>query len=126
MSLIELVITIVVLGIVLTALYSAQASIVGRSADPLLTQQSLYIADGVLETLQALPAIADIRSEAPKYSDNTQSLPLPVSLADRYKVEVGTESVTLSDETLEKVTVTVTPTAQPRAAVTLIGYRADY
>ena len=55
MTLVELVITIVVLGIAAAALFSAMAAITGRSADPMLRQQSLAIAEAYLEeiTLQA-------------------------------------------------------------------------
>ncbi|UUY09885.1 type II secretion system GspH family protein [Pseudomonas sp. J452] len=55
MTLIELVITIVILGIAAAALFSAMAAITGRSADPMLRQQSLAIAEAYMEeiTLQA-------------------------------------------------------------------------
>jgi MSHA pilin protein MshD len=58
MTLIELVIAIVIIGIASAALYSAMASITGRSADPMLRQQSLSIAEAYLEEieLQAFPA----------------------------------------------------------------------
>ena len=46
MTLVELVITIVIIGIAAAALYSAMAASTGRSADPLLCQQSLSIAEG--------------------------------------------------------------------------------
>ena len=49
MTLVELVITIVIIGIAAAALYSAMAAIMGRSADPLLRQQSLSIAESYLE-----------------------------------------------------------------------------
>ncbi len=51
MTLVELVITIVVIGITAAALYSAMAAITGRSADPLLRQQSLSIAEAYLEEI---------------------------------------------------------------------------
>lgn len=55
MTLIELVITIVILGIAAAAMFSAMAAITGRSADPMLRQQSLAIAEAYMEeiTLQA-------------------------------------------------------------------------
>ncbi len=58
MTLIELVIAIVVVGIAVAALFSAMAVINMRSADPMLRQQSLAIAEGYLEeiTLQAFPS----------------------------------------------------------------------
>lgn len=55
MTLIELVITIVIIGISAAALYSAMASITARSADPLLRQQSLTIAEAYLEEILLLP-----------------------------------------------------------------------
>lgn len=56
-TLVELVIVIVIVGIAAAALYGAMAAIGGRSADPLLRQQSLAIAEAYLEEigLQAFP-----------------------------------------------------------------------
>ena len=48
-TLVELVIAIVIVGIAAAALYSAMATIGGRSADPLLRQQSLALAEAYLE-----------------------------------------------------------------------------
>jgi len=58
MTLIELVIAIVIIGIAAAALYTAMAAITGRSADPMLRQQSLAIAEAYLEEIlqQAVPA----------------------------------------------------------------------
>ncbi len=55
MTLIELVISIVIIGIASAALYSAMAAITGRSADPLLRQQSLAIAEAYLEEILLQP-----------------------------------------------------------------------
>jgi MSHA pilin protein MshD len=55
MTLVELVLTIVIIGIAAAALYSAMAAITGRSADPLLRQQSLTIAEAYLEEILLLP-----------------------------------------------------------------------
>lgn len=55
MTLVELVITIVIIGIAAAALYSAMAAIMGRSADPLLRQQSLSIAESYLEEILLQP-----------------------------------------------------------------------
>jgi MSHA pilin protein MshD len=52
MTLIELVIAIVIMGIASAALYTAMASITGRSADPMLRQQSLAIAEAYLEEIE--------------------------------------------------------------------------
>ncbi|MFG3452625.1 prepilin-type N-terminal cleavage/methylation domain-containing protein [Stutzerimonas stutzeri] len=53
MTLVELVITIVVVGIAAAALFSAMATITARSADPMLRQQSLMLAEAYLEEILA-------------------------------------------------------------------------
>jgi MSHA pilin protein MshD len=55
MTLVELVITIVVIGIAAAALFSAMAAITGRSADPMLRQQSLAVAEAYLEEILLQP-----------------------------------------------------------------------
>ncbi|WP_224742814.1 prepilin-type N-terminal cleavage/methylation domain-containing protein [Stutzerimonas kunmingensis] len=51
MTLVELVITIVIIGIAAAALFSAMATITARSADPMLRQQSLSIAEAYMEEI---------------------------------------------------------------------------
>jgi MSHA pilin protein MshD len=51
MTLVELVLAIVIVGIAAAALFGAMASITGRSADPMLRQQSLAIAESYLEEI---------------------------------------------------------------------------
>jgi len=53
MTLVELVISIVIIGIAAAALFSAMASITARSADPMLRQQSLMLAEAYLEEILA-------------------------------------------------------------------------
>jgi MSHA pilin protein MshD len=53
MTLVELIIAIVIVGIAAVALYTAMASITARSADPMLRQQSLAIAEAYLEEILA-------------------------------------------------------------------------
>jgi MSHA pilin protein MshD len=55
MTLVELVITIVIIGIAAAALFSAMAAITGRSADPMLRQQSLAVAEAYLEEILLQP-----------------------------------------------------------------------
>lgn len=55
MTLVELIISIVIIGIAAAALFSAMAAIGGRSADPLLRQQSLSIAEAYLEEILLRP-----------------------------------------------------------------------
>lgn len=51
MTLVELVIAIVIIGVAAAALYNAMASITARSADPMLRQQSLMLAEACLDEL---------------------------------------------------------------------------
>lgn len=53
MTLVELVITIVIIGIAAAALFTAMSTITARSADPMLRQQSLYIAEAYMEEILA-------------------------------------------------------------------------
>jgi len=77
MTLVELVITIIIIGIAAAALFSAMASITARSADPMLRQQSLYIAEAYLEEILAKAFFDPVtRDQCPsppserKYFDN--------------------------------------------------------
>ena len=53
-TLIELVISIVVLAIVVVGVLSALGTLVGRSADPMIRQQSIAIAQAYLEEIQSM------------------------------------------------------------------------
>ncbi len=53
MTLVELLLAIVIVGIAAAALYSAMAAITARSADPMLRQQSLLLAEAHLEEILA-------------------------------------------------------------------------
>lgn len=54
-TLIELVIAIVVAGIVLSAMFTSFGTLVGRSADPMVVQQSLLAAKALMEEIVAKP-----------------------------------------------------------------------
>ena len=50
-TLVELVLAIVVMGVAMAGLMVAYASVIGRSADPMIYQQSIAIADSMLEEI---------------------------------------------------------------------------
>lgn len=54
LTLIELVISIVVLAIVVVGVFSALGTLVGRSADPMIRQQSIAVAQAYLEEIQSM------------------------------------------------------------------------
>lgn len=140
MTLVELVITIVIVGIAASALYSAMASIVGRSADPLLRQQSLTLAEGYLEEigLQAfvvqpsagcVPARAcfnDVRdydglSDAPP----RDAFGNQIAALANYRAEINVEGPTAWNG-VQALRVDVTVTDPAGQSLSLSGYRTCY
>lgn len=125
MTLVELILTIVIIGIAATALFSAMASITGRSADPMLRQQSLAIAEGYLERLQPVPydAVSDIASESPRGLDGEVLTGL-----EAYRVSVQVELTQLGPASnqvaAKRIRVTVTDPAN--GSLTLDGWRTEY
>ncbi len=124
MTLVELVITIVIIGIAAAALFSVMASITARSANPMLRQQSLYIAESYLEAITALPyeqLISAAQSPAPPQDVSGN----PIDDLASYSVEVVVDnSASLNEVDATRIDVSVTdPTGQ---TLTLTGYRTDY
>ena len=148
MTLVELVITIVVLGIAAAALFSAMAAITGHSADPMLRQQSLAIAEAYLEeiTLQAFPASTTCAASnngagrssfddvcdyngltyagAQPFAPRSALSITPLAGLEAYQVKVDVRSQDLNGVAAMRVTVTVTDIIGQ--ALTLDGYRANY
>ncbi|WP_312515651.1 prepilin-type N-terminal cleavage/methylation domain-containing protein [Stutzerimonas nitrititolerans] len=122
LTLVELVITIVIIGIAAAALFSAMASITGRSADPMLRQQSLALAESYLEAISARP-YAELPSTA-----QAQAAPIDLNgnaILPSYRVAVAVDDNFMLNDvpaTLIRVTV-IDPSGE---ALTLAGYRADY
>lgn len=125
MTLVELVISIVIIGIAAAALFGAMATITARSADPMLRQQSLAIAEGYLERLNLMPydALGEIASEQPRGLDGE-----PLAELAAYRVAVRIEEAQLgpagSQVPARHIRVTVTDPAQ--GTLTLDGWRTDY
>ena len=125
MTLVELILTIVIIGIAATALFSAMASITVRSADPMLRQQSLAIAEGYLERLHLTPydQLIDIAPEPPKGLDDQ-----PIDELDAYRVQARIETLQLgpSGATVPAKRIRVTVTDPAQGTLTLDGWRTDY
>lgn len=122
MTLVELVITIVIIGIAAAAMFSAMAAITGRSADPMLRQQSLALAEGYLEAISTrayadLPAAAQGLQVAKDINGNAILPGYQVSVAVNTGASVGGVAATSI-----RVTV-VDPTGQ---LLLLDGYRTNY
>jgi MSHA pilin protein MshD len=140
LTLIELVISIVIIGIAAAALYSAMAAISGRSADPLLRQQSLALAEAYLEEieLQAYAVTAPAAGCSPArscyndvrdYAGLNDSPPQDangnlLTALSAYRVQVSVSAGTLSGRAALRIDVSVTdPSGQP---LLLSGYRTCY
>jgi len=148
MTLVELVITIVILGIAAAAMFSAMAAITGRSADPMLRQQSLAIAEAYLEeiTLQAFPVSTTCAASnngsgrgsfddvcdyngldyggtqpfAPRSATSTT----PLAGLEAYQVRVAVVAQALNGVSAMRITISVIDPAGQ--LLELAGYRADY
>lgn len=146
MTLVELVISIVIIGIAAAALYSAMAAIGGRSADPLLRQQSLAIAEAYLEEILLQPFldpasgsqcpsppasraaydnVCDYAGLADNGARDAQGQAIAALSAYRVQVQVTPQAWNgLSASDALRIDVTVTdPAGQP---LLLSGYRARY
>jgi MSHA pilin protein MshD len=137
---VELVLTIVIIGIAAAAMLSAMAAITGRSAAPMLRQQSLAIAEAYLEeiTLQAFSdpdsqpdcgrrcfddvSDYDGLDEAPHDAQGNE-----VDGLDGYQVQVAVSPEALGPPpgvSALRIQVSVTdPVGQP---LLLTGYRTNY
>lgn len=151
MTLVELVISIVIIGIAVAALYTAMASITGRSADPMLRQQALAIAEAYLEeiSLQTFPASSNCPANAngagrASFDDvcdyNGLSYPGAQPLAPRnafasepiagleaYRVQVSVAASALHDlGAADALRIEVVVTDPAGQELSLVGYRARY
>lgn len=129
MTLVELVITIVIIGIAAAALFTAMAAITGRSADPMLRQQSLALAEANLEAISALP-YSDLPAAAhgPQQAQDINGNPI----LSGYQVAVAIDAgATLNGVAATRITVTVTsavenPSDPDGGRLVLVGYRTNY
>lgn len=122
MTLVELVITIVIIGIAAAAMFSAMAAITGRSADPMLRQQSLALAEAYLESISAR-AYADLPTAVQPAQAARDINGNPILPGYLVAVAINT-GATLDNVQATRISVTVTdPTGQ---ALQLDGYRTNY
>ena len=151
MTLVELIISIVIIGIAVAALYTAMASITGRSADPMLRQQALAIAEAYLEeiSLQAFPTSNNCPASANgagrgSFDDvcdyNGLSYPggqplaprnafstTPIAGLEGYRVQLQVAPFTVSGlSAADALRIQVTVTDPLGQDLALVGYRARY
>jgi MSHA pilin protein MshD len=140
-TLIEMIIAIVILGIGLAGVAVAFSVAIGRSADPVINQQLLAIAEEMIEEIQLKPYAAaansapagcarDTYNDVSDYNGYTSSGQIctvdgvAVSALSGYSLSVGVATATLSGVAAAKrITVTVTRGSQ---SLTLVGWRTDF
>ena len=144
-TLVELVVTIVVLGVGLTGILVVMDRNARASADPLIQHQAIAIAEAYLEEILtkaysdpdgAESGAAEVGETRPTFDDVNDYNSLPdTSVRDQsgnaigalaaysVAVQVVTDA-TLNGLTARRVRVTVTPPSGN--AIVLGGYRADY
>ncbi len=119
MTLVELVITIVIIGIAAAAMFSAMASITARSADPMLRQQSLALAEAYLEAVSVRPyneLSGQVRAPAQDINGN--------AILPGYWVTVAVDDFTLNGLAAKRIEIIVEDPS--RQVLQLAGYRTDY
>ncbi|MGV8841828.1 MAG: prepilin-type N-terminal cleavage/methylation domain-containing protein [Pseudomonas sp.] len=142
MTLIELVISIVIIGIAAAALFSAMAAISGRSADPLLRQQSLNIAEAYMEEILlqgytnpgagscsnrgCFDDVQDYNGLDDQPPENAAGDAITELAGYRVRVSVSASNLADGAATAAAYYVEVTVTDPAGEDLFLGGYRADY
>jgi len=145
-TLIELVISIVVLSVVVVGVFSALGTMVGRSADPMIREQSVAIAKSYLEEIQLMnfgvpgscPAVPGgggriNYSNVCHYNGLNDAGAIdqngnPIAGLNLYSVSVSVSASGnlggIASANAARIDVTVTgPTTEP---VVMTGYRTNY
>ena len=141
LSLIEMVLAIVILGVGLTGVLLAFSTVTRGSADPVVAQQMLAIAEELLEEIQLKPyAVAanaapaacarDTYNDVLDYDGYTTSAKVcmidgtPIAALAGYSVQVQVQAATLVGVgAARRISVTVT---RGTNSLTLIGWRTDF
>ena len=138
-TLIELIITIVIISIALTGILSIVNLTTSHSADPMVQQQSIAIAESYLEEILLLPIIDPDGSNAGETRatfDNMDDYNGLIDSGARNQagsaisgLDIYNVSVTVNDEVVSGVNMKVVTVVVDRAgigSIRLTGYRADY
>lgn len=138
-TLIELIITIIIISIALSGILSVVNLTTGHSADPMVQHQAIAIAESYLEEIMLLPvsitpdtstagnrASYDTINDYNGLADNGAKDQNGNTLLglENYTVNVTVNDETISTVAMKKVTVTVTRPGTDQ--IILTGYRADY
>ena len=140
-TLIEMILAIVIIGVGLAGVMLALSVAVRSSADPVVNQQMLSIAEELIEEVQLKPFLAspnsaaggcarDTYNDVSDYNGYASSGQIctvdgtAVSALAGYSVNVGVATASLSGiGGSKRITVTVSKGTQ---SLTLVGWRTDY
>jgi MSHA pilin protein MshD len=137
LTLVELIISIVVISVALTGVISVMNVTVGHSADPVVQHQAIAIAEAYLEEILLLPYSDPDATEAGEtratfddvddyhgLSDSgvVDQTGTAVASLSNYNVMVAVATVTVNSITMKRVDVTV---ASALGSLILSGYKAS-
>ncbi|NOQ81022.1 MAG: prepilin-type N-terminal cleavage/methylation domain-containing protein [Methylophaga sp.] len=138
-TLIELIITIVIISVSLSGILTVVNLTTSHSADPMVQQQAIAIAESYLEEITLLPITAtpdtSVAGDRSTFDNITDYNGLnDTNATDRNgNIIVGLENysvaVAIADETVSGIamkSITVTVTRSSTQDIVLTGYRADY
>jgi MSHA pilin protein MshD len=138
-TLIELILSMVIISIALVGIFSVINVTVNRSADPVLRNQAIAIAEAYLEEIQlqsyADPNGTNVGEDRTSFDNvndynglnNTGAYSqqgILISSLSGYNVSVTVADQVVSGLTAKKITVTVTDPGS--SSLTLVGYRFNY
>lgn len=141
MTLIELVVAIVVIGITLTSMLALLASISSRSAEAMVQTQSIAIARAYLDEILGMAFTADgVVGTRSQYNDVQDYAFLPDQVPrtragaqmtglNQYQVSVAIQnnvSIGVAPNNLPVTRITVAVTSPTGAITVLSGYRSPY
>ena len=127
LTLVEMVLAIVILGVGLSGVLIAFSTVTRGSADPVVTQQMLAIAEEMLEEIQLKPYVVAANTAPAAYARNTFNDVLDYNGYDTsvpkkiYTID-GTSVGSLDGSAL-RINVTVTRGSD---SLTLTGWRTDF
>jgi MSHA pilin protein MshD len=138
-TLVELILTIVIISVALTGILSVVNQAVSYSADPMVQRQAIAIAESYLEEIMLLPvtanpdtSVAGNRSTFDNIDDYnglndsgaTDQNDNAIVGLENYTITAVVSDITLSGVAMKKIAITVTRPGTD--TITLAGYRANY
>lgn len=126
MTLIELIIAIVVIGICVASVLALLSSIAVRSASALTRTQATSIASSYLELILAQPYGNIGAYDGINHLGALDATGAPVAGFERYRVAVSARVATLGTDAIQAMRVEVAITDPTGVTTRITGYRTNY